>query len=297
MSAIGASAGSAPAERPTRRVRRDRGAPLYWFAGIVSALIFIIPLVWAVLRSLQPADLVSAAPTGRDFSHLTTSNYSQVFGARIALWTDVRNSLIASVGAALLATVITTLAGYGFARFRFRGAGIAFGAILVTLMIPFQAILTPLFLELNSVGLTNSLLGLVLFYTTLNLPFGVFVMRNTFASLPSELEDSARVDGTSTLQTLLLVLRPLILPGAATVFLYAFLQSWTDFLGALTFLTKSSLFTLPVGLFNLESGNYGQLNYGDLMAGAVVSMIPCVVLFIALQRYYVRGLTQGALKG
>ncbi len=137
-------------------------------------------------------------------------------------------------------------------------------------MVPFQAVLTPLFLELGTVGLTDSRLGLILFYTTFNLPFGVFVMRNTFMSVPVELEDSARMDGAGTLRILALVLRPLFLPGAATTMLYAFLASWTDFLGALTFLTRTNLLTLPVGLYNLEAGNFGQLNYGYLMAGAVV---------------------------
>lgn len=282
---------------PGRRASRDGGGPLYWTAAILSIAVFVVPLVWAVLRSLQPTDLVTAAPSGRDFSHLTFANYSGIFGGSIDLWRNVANSLIVALGAGALVTVVATLAGYGLARFRFRGSNVVFAVILVTFMVPFQAVLTPLFLELNAVGLTDSRLGLILFYATFNLPFGVFVMRNTFLSLPSELEDSARVDGAGTLRTLALVLRPLVVPGAATVMLYAFLASWTDFLGALTFLTKTELLTLPVALFNLEQGAFGQLNYGYLTAGAVVSMIPCVVLFIALQRYYVKGLTSGALKG
>ena len=113
------------------------------------------------------------------------------------------------------------------------------------MMIPFQAILTPLYLEMNVMRLTDSLFGLVLFYTTVNLPFGVFVMRNSFASVPVELEDSAHVDGCGTLRMIGSVLRPLVTPGAATVALYAFLAAWTEFLGALTFLTKDELYTLP----------------------------------------------------
>src|SRR5208282_934886 len=105
------------------------------------------------------------------------------------------------IGTALLAALCATLAGYGLGRFRFRGQGLVFGIILITIMIPFQAILTPLFLELNLVHLTNSLPGLVLFYVTYNLPFGVFVMRNTFAQIPNEMEEAAFVDGASHLQT------------------------------------------------------------------------------------------------
>ena len=292
------SVAPARAARPTeRRRRRSRATILYLTAAVLGVIVFAVPLLWAVFRSFQPESLVTAYPTWKDFHQLTFANYSGIFGGSIDLWRYVANSLIVALGTALLVTAISTLAGYGLARFRFRGSNVVFAVILVTFMVPFQAVLTPLFLELGTVGLTDSRFGLILFYTTFNLPFGVFVMRNTFMSLPVELEDSARMDGAGTLRILALVLRPMFLPGAATTMLYAFLASWTDFLGALTFLTRTNLLTLPVGLYNLEAGNFGQLNYGYLLAGAVVSMIPCVVLFIALQRYYVRGLTSGALKG
>jgi multiple sugar transport system permease protein len=122
-------------------------------------------------------------------------------------------------------------------------------------------------------------------------------MRNSFLQVPRDLLDAARVDGASVMRTLVSVLRPLVLPGLATTALYAFLFSWTEFLAALIFLTNDSLFTLPVALINVESGNYGAVNYGLLLAGAVIAMIPCVVLYIALQRYYIRGLTSGVVKG
>jgi multiple sugar transport system permease protein len=292
------SVASARASAPVhRRRRRSRATMLYVTAAALGVIVFAVPLLWAVFRSFQPESLVTTYPSSKDISHLTFSNYTGIFGGSIDLWRYVANSLIVALGTALLVTAVSTLAGYGLARFRFRGSNVVFAVILITFMVPFQAVLTPLFLELGAVGLTDSRLGLILFYTTFNLPFGVFVMRNTFMSVPVELEDSARMDGAGTLRVLALVLRPLFLPGAATTMLYAFLASWTDFLGALTFLTRTNLLTLPVGLYNLEAGNFGQLNYGYLMAGAVVSMIPCVVLFVALQRFYVRGLTSGALKG
>jgi multiple sugar transport system permease protein len=209
----------------------------------------------------------------------------------------VLNSLIVAVLTALLTAVVSVLAGYGFGLFPFRGSGLVFGLVLLAFMIPFQAVLTPLFLELHSLHLLNSLIGLALFYTTFNLPVGVYVMRNSFLQVPREIVDAARVDGASVLRTLLSVLRPLVVPGIATAALYAFLFSWTEFLGALSFMTNDSLFTLPVALSNVETGSYGSVNYGLLLAGAVIAMIPCVVVYVALQRYYVRGLISGALKG
>ena len=136
-----------------------------------------------------------------------------------------------------------------------------FALVLVTMMIPFQALLTPLFLEMHSLGLTNNLAGLALFYTTFNLPFGVFVMRNTFLQIPWELSEAAAVDGASAARTLVSVLRPLIVPGIATTVLYAFLFSWTEFVGALTFITSNNLFTLPLALLNME---YGSVGPGEL---------------------------------
>lgn len=277
---------------------RNRGLAFwaYLAAGIGLSVAFLFPLVWAVARSFQPPTLAASVPQSSDFTHLTLSNYRAVFGPEHIL-PNVVNSLIAAVGTALLTTAAATLAGYGLAKFRFRGAGVVFALILVALMIPFQAVLTPLFLELNYMHLTNNLLGLVLVYSTFNLPFGVFVMRNTFQQIPQELVESAEVDGAGVFATLVRVLRPLIVPGLATTAIYAFLYSWNEFLQALTFLQSDDKLTLPVKLLDIDTSTYGSINYGYLSAGIVIAMVPCVVLYLSLQRYYVQGLMSGAVKG
>lgn len=297
--ASGRAAGRSRAGGRGRSAGHHGGAQ-FWFivAGIAISAVFVLPLAWEVLRSFQPESAISAAPTaGSTFGHLTFANYRTLLSGQDDIIRNVLNSLIVAVLTALLTSVLAMLAGYGFALFRFRGAGLAFGMVLLAFMIPFQAVLTPLFLELHAMHLLNSLAGLALFYTTFNLPIGVYVMRNSFLQVPGEIVDAARVDGASVMRTLVSVLRPLVLPGMATTALYAFLFSWTEFLGALSFLTNDSLFTLPVALSNVETGTYGAVNYGLLLAGAVIAMIPCVVVYVALQRYYVRGLLSGALKG
>ncbi|WP_285100678.1 carbohydrate ABC transporter permease [Promicromonospora sp. MEB111] len=294
--AVRRPSGSVPAARPSGPERDTRvKRTLYVVGGTLAALVFLVPLVVAFVRAGQPGDVIVAAPDDRFFD-LSWVNFQAVID-QPEVWRGILNSAIVSVSTAVLTAVLATLAGYGFARFPFRGRTVLFGLVLVTLMIPFQAILTPLYLQMNVMGLTDSLLGLVLFYTTVNLPFGIFVMRNTFAAVPAELEDSAHVDGAGTLRILVSVLRPLVVPGTATAALYAFLASWTEFLGALTFLTDSSLHTLPVSLVNLQQGAYGQVNFGLLAAGSVIAMIPCVILYVALQRYYVAGLASGSVKG
>jgi multiple sugar transport system permease protein len=280
------------------RAQRDSSVKivLYVLACVLSVVVFVVPLAWALLRSLQPGAVITAAPESSTFFDLSLENFRNLSGIG-SIPRSILNSLVVSIGTAILTTALATAAGYGFGRFRFPGSGAAFAFILVTLMIPFQAILTPLFLELNAMRLTDNLLGLVLFYSTVNLPFGVFVMRTSFASVPGELEDAANVDGAGPIRTLASVLRPLVVPGMATTALYAFLASWTEFLGALVFLTRQELYTLPVALLNLQQGAYGTIDYGMLAAGSVIAMVPCIVLFVALQRYYVAGLSAGAVKG
>jgi len=286
---------SAPGERGGRGEGRTK-LVLYVLAAVLAVVVFVVPLVWAVIRAFQPSDVITSPTNSASLSDLSLDNFRGLASEGHIL-RAVGNSLIVAISTAILTTVLATAAGYGLGRFRFRGSGLAFGLILVTLMIPFQAILTPLFLELNAMGLTDSLLGLVLFYATVNLPFGVFVMRTSFASVPVVLEEAARLDGAGTMGTFWHVLQPLVVPGMATTALYAFLASWTEFLGALTFLTSQKLYTLPVSLVNLELGAYGQVNYGFLAAGAVIAMIPCVLLFVALQRFYVEGMAAGGIKG
>jgi multiple sugar transport system permease protein len=291
--------GTPPRGRDGAPARGARHGGLAWFlvAGAAISAVFVLPLLWEVFRSFQPESAVSSPPSAATFGHLTFANYQALLSGHDDIIRNVLNSLIVSVLAALLTAVVSTLAGYGFALFRFPGSGFAFGVVLVAFMIPFQAVLTPLFIEMHFLRLLNSLIGLALFYTTFNLPVGVFVMRNSFLQVPGELVDAARVDGASVARTLVSVFRPLVMPGIATAALYAFLFSWTEFLGALSFLTNDSLYTLPVALSNVETGSYGSVNFGLLLAGAVIAMIPCIVVYVSLQRFYVRGLVSGALKG
>lgn len=287
-----------PAGARRRRAHPARkGLILYLVAGALVSAVFVVPLLWETIRSLEPESAISAPPSLSTLHHLSIANYRALLSGRDDILRNVVNSLIVALLTAVITSLVATLAGYGFGNFRFRGSGIVFGLVLLAFMIPFQAVLTPLFVEMHFLHLLDSLPGLALFYTAFNLPFGVYVMRNSFLQIPKELIDAAQVDGASVTSTLLRVLRPLIVPGIATTALYAFLFSWTEFLAALMFLTNDSLFTLPVALINVESGAYGAINFGLLLAGSVIAMIPCIIVYVALQRYYVRGLTSGALKG
>lgn len=262
----------------------------------IIAVLFLLPVAWTILRSVQTVNAAEAGVGPAMFHGLTLDHYTALQDSGVDMWRYVGNSLLVALGTTALSTVVATLAGYGLARLPFPGAGLIFVIILTPFMVPFQGILTPLFTFANWLGLTDSLLGLMLVYTTFQLPFAVFVMRNSFATVPRELEEAAMIDGLSPFGILGRALLPLVTPGMATVALYAFIFAWNEFLAALVLMTTQERYTLPVALVNLQSGQFGQVDFGVLSAGATVATIPCLAAFLLLQRYYVNGLSAGAVK-
>lgn len=265
--------------------------------GLIVAALFIAPIAFAVLSTFKPPLEARQPPlppwptTGFSLQNYVTLDS---FGA--GFWHAAFNSMVVSVASAVLTGVIALLAGYGFSRHRFPLQGVLFVLILATLMVPFQSIVTPIFLILSRLGLQNSLAGLVLVYVTLQLPFSVFMMRNSFDAVPREIEEAARMDGAGSLQLLVLTLLPLVWPGVVTVGLFAFLNSWNEFFGALVLISDQSTFTLPLMVAAVQSGRFGATDWGAVQAGVTAMMIPCLILFLLLQRFYVRGLTAGAVK-
>ncbi|OUE25049.1 Trehalose transport system permease protein SugB [Clavibacter michiganensis] len=212
------------------------------------------------------------------------------------LVTSLRNSVFVSLLVTALTVVVSTLAGYAFARLPFRGSDLVFFLVLITFMIPFQAIITPLFLTLIELDLDNSLVGLSLVLATFNLPFGIFLMRNSFAAVPASLEEAALIDGNTPLQAMRRVMLPIAIPGVVSTALLTFFSAWNDFFATLILITDQSLYTLPVSLNILSAGQNNTVDWGLMQTGVAVTVIPCVVLYLLLQRYYVAGLISGAVK-
>ncbi|MCC8108504.1 MAG: carbohydrate ABC transporter permease [Planctomycetes bacterium] len=265
--------------------------------GIMLAALFLAPMLWVALSSFKPKEEAAQPPLPPwPTSGVSLDTYRELNTFGNGLLGHSVNSFAVSIGTVLLTVAVSTLAGYGFSRFHFKGKNLLFMMIMLTMMVPFQSILTPLFLLLTKVGLQNSLFGLALVYTTLQLPFSVFMMRNSFDAVPMDIEEAARIDGCTTLSMLRHIMLNLTLPGIATVSIFAFLTSWNEFLGALVLLTNTEYQTLPVIMAMVRYGKYGGINWGAVQAGVTVMMIPCLILFLLLQRYYVRGLTAGAVK-
>ncbi|RUW63440.1 carbohydrate ABC transporter permease [Mesorhizobium sp. M7A.F.Ca.US.008.03.1.1] len=265
--------------------------------GIIASVLFAAPIVWAVLSAFKPAAEARQPPLPPwPTSGFSLENYATLNSFGDGLWVSAQNSIYVSVMTVVLSVAVSVLAGYGFSRFRFPFKDLFFILILSTIMIPFQSILTPIFLVLTKLGLHNTLTGLVGVYVTLQLPFSIFMMRNAFDAVPREIEEAARMDGASNLTMLLKVMLPLVWPGVVTIALFAFLGAWNEFLAALVLMTDQSKFTLPVMMTALQSGRFGAIDWGAVQAGVTVMMVPCLILFLALQRFYIRGLMAGAVK-
>jgi multiple sugar transport system permease protein len=269
----------------------------WWGVCSALALLFLYPLYVMVAQSLKdPEEAASTPPTLYPHT-LSTENYQGLSGGEgINVFDHVGNSAMVSVGATIATVVLSTLGGYAFARLRFPGSNVLFFAMLATFMIPFQAIITPLYIVLKDLGLQNSLLGLALVYATFQLPFGLFLMRNSFAAIPIGMEEAARIDGAGVLKALWYVVLPLAVPGVITTALFTFFTSWNEFFAALILITDQAKFTLPVTLTLISSGVFGSIDWGLLQAGVALTIVPCVAIYLVLQRYYVGGLLSGALK-
>lgn len=268
----------------------------YYLVCLALAAVFLFPLAWTALTSLKPPSEAQASPPTFLPSHLSWDNYAFLASFEAGVGQYLFNSVVVALGTVAGTIVLSTLGGYGFSRFAFRGKNVLFVTILITLMIPFQSILTPLFLIMHTIHLQNTLLGLALVYITFQLPFAVFVMRNSFDGVPRELEEAALLDGCTRISVLYRALLAIVRPGIITVGLFAFFSAWNEFLAALILMSDSSKYTLPIMLVNAQYGQVGTVNWGALQAGVTLAMLPCVVLFLLFQRYYVNGLTAGAVK-
>lgn len=263
----------------------------FWIFTAALAVIFLYPLVWTAVRSVSPL----AGTNQVDGWGL--GNYITLAGYQDGILQYIGNSLFVSLLTVLLTLVISLFGGYAFARFRFRGKNALFLATIAILMVPYATLLIPLYVLLNLVGLSNSLVGVALVLTMFQLPFSTFMMRIAFESIPKELDEAAMVDGCNAWTVLWKVLVPAVKPGLITVGLFAFLAAWNDFMAPLILINDSSKMTLPLAVSNLRGQVQGVVDYGATEAGVVVLALPCILLFLILQRHYVRGFMSGAFKG
>ena len=290
------SAHKSPAEE--NRIAGQNNATGYLVNAIAVFIgaLMLAPLVLSFFASIKSAADASATPPSYLPHSLSLENYDHVIHFGAGLGTYVGNSLGVATLAIIFSLALSVPAGFGLARFNIPYKEFLFVVLLMPLMIPYQALLTPLYFMFAKLGLANSLIGLAVVHTILQIPFSVYLMRNAFESVPRELEEAAVIDGCSTFVSFRRIFLPLVLPAMVTVALFAFIASWNEFLAALIFMNKETSFTVPIMLVSVRIGHFGSVDWGALQAGILISILPCALIYIFLQKYYVSGLLGGAVK-
>jgi len=261
-------------------------------ALIGLAVISVAPLFWMLAVSFMQPGEASHFPPPWWPSDPTLHNYRELF-LRAGMGTYLLNSTLIASGVTLISVLLNTLAGYAFAKLKFRGRERTFRALLAALVIPAQVAMMPLFLLLKQMGLVNTYFGAMV--PGLAGIFGIFLVRQYARSLPDELLEAARIDGASELRIFFQVVLPALRPILVTLAVFAFLGAWNDFMWPLIVLGDQGMQTLPVALATLSREHVQDNEL--MMAGAVVTIVPVLVLFLMLQRYYLQGLLVGSVKG
>ncbi|WP_026908834.1 carbohydrate ABC transporter permease [Paucisalibacillus globulus] len=261
---------------------------------LIAVTLFMIgPFLWLLSTALKsgsenifqyPPKLLPEDPTLGNFSTVM-----EVF----PFWRYLFNSAVVAVLTVVLNVLFCSLAAYPLARMNFKGKNIIFVLIIATMMIPFQLLMIPVYLISLKLGLQNTYLGMVLPHVTT--AFGVFLMRQAFMTVPKSLDESARMDGANSFQIWLRVLMPLVKPAMVTLTIFTFVSAWGDFLWPLIIVNDNDMYTLPLGL-NMLSGTFTS-DWRLIAAGAVISMIPIITIFLLLQRFFIGGAMKGAIKG
>jgi multiple sugar transport system permease protein len=273
-------------------MRKRRATLLVNALLVVGAIVTAFPLLWMVSVSFMPTGAASTYPPPLLPAAPTLDNYRQLFANQSAGRYMLNSALIATL-ATLISLVLNTMAGYAFAKLRFRWRERIFRGLLGALVIPSQVAMIPLFALVKEMGLVSTYGGVIV--PAMASVFGIFLVRQYALSLPDELLEAARIDGASEARIFWSLVVPLLRPVLVTLAILTFLATWNDFMWPLIVLTDQKLHTLPVALAGL-SREHVQDNE-MMMAGAVITVLPVLVLFLALQRYYIAGILAGSVKG
>lgn len=260
----------------------------------IFLLIAIMPIYWMLITSLKTSKDVISLDIQYWPKNLTFDNYKAVLKGSGFLY-YVKNSLITSLVSATIVLLAAIPGGYGLARYKFKGKGAVTNTYLITQMIPITLLLVPLMSIYGRLGLMDTLASVVILYVALDLSFAVITMQGFFKNIPVSMEEAALIDGCTKVQTITKIVLPVMRPGIIAVFIFSFISAWNNLLGGIMFISSDAKKTIPVGL-SYYVGQY-SIEWGEMMAGGMLALIPTAILFFIGQRYIVDGLTSGAEKG
>jgi len=270
---------------------------LQYFVLIVGAVIMVIPFIWTLSTSLSPDSVVISfrlIPQEFTFAnYIRAWNFSRSFDAAVSLGTFIINSAIVAISTTILGIIVDSMAGYVLAKRNVPGSDLLFYAAIVTLMIPFYVIAVPLFLQVRTFGWLNTFRGMIIPFIASG--FGVFMFRQYFQTIPTDVEEAARIDGCSTFRIYWWVMMPLAKPVIGTMAVFKAMWSWNQFLWPLLIISDIKTKTLPLALTMFRGINVTQ--WGTLTAGITISTLPIVVLYLCMQKAFHKGIMLGAVKG
>jgi multiple sugar transport system permease protein len=263
---------------------------------IISVIIIFIPIFWMVSTSLKKPEETFIFPPHIIPIQPVLDSYKDLFVKENKFWLYFKNSLIISSVSTIFCVILSTLAGYGLSRFQFKAKRIILIYFLITQMFPFSLLLLTLYIFFNRLKLLNTYFALILTFTSISLAFSIWLLKNYFDTIPKELEEAAYIDGSSKMGTLVRIILPITSPGIIATAIFVFITSWNEYLFALTLSATEVVRPLPPGL-SLTYMSFVKIGWNGLMAASVVASLPTIIIFICLQKWFISGLTAGAVKG
>ena len=265
----------------------------FWASLMLIGGFVFLPLLWMINTALKPTDLTFSSYffTGP----LTLDNIIHIV-TDPKIMTYLKNSLWVSFGSSFMATLVAALAGYSFSKFRYRGRKFVMGMFMMSQAFPQAILLLAIYAMMNKAGLLGSYWALIISYVVFTLPVGTWTLKSYFDQIPDSLMESAKLDGAGNFRIMLQIIFPLAVPGMISIAIYGFVWSWNDLLYSMTLVTDTARRTLASGLVMTFLGE-ASTNWGYMMAASIVAAIPVTVIFVFLQRYFIQGLTSGAVKG
>lgn len=278
-----------------KREPRPLGRAILSYLFLIGLMMFgLFPAIWMFITSIKPMNENFTIPPRITVQQPTLMNYHKVL-FESGIPRAFLNSIVVTCSATLITLVIAILAGYGFSRFRFRGSKKLSSGLLYGQMMPGVVIIMPIYMTFSKIGIIDSYLGLIIANVALTIPMSVIMLTSFFKTVPRELEEAAKIDGTTTIGALFRIILPVSSPGLIAVSVYAFLHIWEEFLFALNLSNSDTVRTLPIGITHF-SGEF-VVDWGAMMGASVLVSVPVLIIFLLCSKYFVQGLSDGSVKG
>lgn len=284
------------------RFKLGKGEYIFTRVAIIIVLIVILfPLLWIISLSFRQESHMYEAYFYIIPKYFTISNFKYALDysvkyLNISFGRMFLNSAIVTFSAIIIAIVISIFAAFGFSQFRFKGKHYIFNLIIISMMIPAQVLLIPMFFLFSRLHLLNTYFSLILLYAVFGIPISVLILRGFFGQIPPELREASRIDGANDLQYLIKIILPISRPAIASCIIFLFLQTWNEFLFAIIFIKKGPMQTLPAAISRIGGGQF-VVPWGIYSASIIISALPVIIIFIIFQKWFIEGVTLGALKG